>query len=182
VDGSFQIHKPLTPIVNAFLNCGDDVCLSLHPAREYVTDEVYVWCKHREYSIQSAIKQLQFFKHIGYDFGKKGIIESGFAIYKNNKITNDLNLMIRSLLTVLGDENDDNRLDQTIITMVLDRFFPDIKIFGVSRHLICSDYITYCWHGTNEPIPFYAKGIITEPSLNDKPMVYNDYNFINYAK
>lgn len=180
IDGSFQINKSLTPIVEEFIKSDQDICLAIHPYRDSIIEEYNIWNIYRDYPNEKIQKHLDLFERLNYDFNKKGFIAIGFSILKNIKINNDLNRITYDIQRLLGDEQDVDRLDQTTITVILDKFFPEIKIFTVSLRIIHSEFITWCLHGSNTPIEYIIEDEIKTPHLNDTPVIYNDCNFINY--
>lgn len=174
VDGSIKIHKPLNYIVDKFIESGSDICFLIHPYRDSIVTEYKVWNVYRNFPIEKIMKHLTLFQTIGYDFNKKGFIEIGFSIVKKDKINEDINRLTYSFQKLLGDENDIDRLDQTTITVIIDRFFPDIKVFGVSESIIHSEYMTWCGHNTDKEIAFSMEDMIKTPHLNNKEIIYQD--------
>ena len=61
-----------------------------------------------------------------------------------------------NILKQLGTENEIERLDQTVYTVVLTllRKQQNFKVFPISQQVLQSDYMTWCFHGTPHPIPW----------------------------
>jgi hypothetical protein len=178
VDGSIKIHKSITPIVDDFIKSGDDVCFLLHPYRDYIPLEYKVWEVYRGFPMDKIKEHITLFNNIGYDFNKKGFIQLNFSIVKRNKINDDINRMTYAFQKLFGNEKDIDRLDQMTITVVLDRFFPNVKVYGVSEKLLHSEYMTWCGHNSNAEIIFNEEHMIKEPHLNGKEMEYNDLKIL----
>ena len=182
VDGSIKIHKSITPIVDAFIKSECDMCFLLHPYRDYIPLEYSVWNKYRNFPLERIQQHLILFNQLGYDFNKKGFIQLNFSIIKRNKINEDVNRLTYAFQKLLGDTNDIDRLDQTTITVVLDKFFPNARIFTVSERILHSEYMTWCRHNSDNEIHFSMEHMIKEPHLNNIPMIYNDFSIIDYDK
>lgn len=176
VDGSIKIHKPINHIVEKFIQSGDDVCFLIHPYRDNIPVEYQIWNMFRNFPKEKALQHLSIFQSLGYDFNKKGFIQLNFSIVKRNKINNDINTLTYYFQKLFGNENDIDRLDQTTLTVILDRFFPDVKVFGVSESLLHSEYMTWCGHNSDNEINFNMDEMIKTPHLNDKEIIYQDLN------
>lgn len=167
VDGSIGIHKSITPLVDAFIKSDDDVCLLIHPYRDNLIVEYNAWLQYRGFPLERAQKHVKFLQSIGYDFNRKGLIQLNFSINKRSKLTDDIDRLMYAIQRYLGDEKDIDRLDQTIITAVLDRFFPDIKVFCVGEDILHSSYMTWYAHNSDREIGYSPSHVLT-PHLFDK--------------
>ena len=154
-------------MVEKFINSGDDVCFLIHPYRDNLIIEYNTWMKYRNFPYDRAQKHVDFLTRIGYDFNKKGMIQLNFSINKRGKLTDDIDRMMYAIQKYLGDEQDIDRLDQTVISAVLDRFFPDIKVFAVGEGILHSEYMTWCSHNSDKEIP-YAPEFMCEPYICGK--------------
>lgn len=179
VDGSIKIHKSITPIVDDFIKSGDDMCFLLHPYRDYIPLEYKVWEVYRGFPQEKIIEHLTTFQRIGYDFNKKGFIQLNFSIVKRDKINEDVNRITYAFQKLFGNEKDIDRLDQMTITVVLDRFFSNIKVYSVSEKILHSEYMTWCGHNSDNEISFDFNAMIKEPHLNGKEMKYNDFKILD---
>lgn len=167
IDGSIKIHKSITPLVEKFINSGDDACFLIHPYRNNLIVEYNTWIKYRKFPRERAEKHVNFLRSIGYDFNKKGMIQLNFSINKRGKLTDDIDRVMYAIQKYLGDEQDIDRLDQTVISAVLDRFFPNIKIFAVGEDILHSEYMTWYGHNNDTPIGF-APEYMCEPYICGK--------------
>jgi hypothetical protein len=174
VDGSIKIKKSLTPIVDAFIESGDDLCLSLHPYCNEMVMELERWIQARGYPIEKAQKQVDFLASIGCDVRRKGLVQLNFAINKRSHITNKIDRMMYAILSYLGEENDVDRLDQTVISAVLDKFFHDVKVFLVGEDILHSQYMSWNKHGVEEEIPFVPQ-FCCEPFFRNESVYINSF-------
>lgn len=175
IDGSIGILKPITPLVDAFIESGCDACFLLHPYRDNLFEEYKVWGKYRNYPIKQIEKQILSLARIGYDSKKNGLIQLNFAINKRGKICDDINRITYAMLKYLGDENDLDRLDQTVITAILDRYFPDLKIFFVGEDITHSEYMQNFQHNSDNKMP-YAESSILEPFFRGEKVDVFSFN------
>lgn len=153
IDGSIEILKSLTPIVEEFLASGNDIGISAHIYRNNVVEELAIWNSFRDYPMSSVRKQINFFRNIGFEPTRKGLVQMNFAINKRGKITDDIDRMMYAILHYLGDENGPDRLDQTVFSVVIDKFFPHVKCKVYSEYLLHTDYLAWHHHGKNKRIP-----------------------------
>jgi hypothetical protein len=173
IDGSIGIFKSLTPLVDEFEKSGNDALFMLHPYRDNIIVEYNTWIKYRNFPFERAKKHVELLQRLGYDFNKKGMIEIGFNICKNTKLNDDINRVMYSTLKYLGDENDIDRLDQTVITAILDRYFPDIKIFFVGEEIIHSDYLKWFGHNTDNEIGYLPDCVLEPHFRGEKVEIYH---------
>lgn len=173
IDGSIGIFKSLTPLIDAFNKSGCDACFMLHPYRDNIIVEYNTWIKYRNFPFERAEKHVNFLTRIGYDFNKRGMIEIGFNICKKTKLTDDINRVMYSTMKYLGDENDIDRLDQTVITAILDRYFPDINIFFVGEDIIHSDYMKWFAHNTDDEIGYSPMHVLTPHFFNKEVTIFS---------
>lgn len=160
IDATIGILKSITPMVDAFIESECDACFLLHPYRDNLNNEYDVWNWLRDYPIEQIKKQNLLLDTIGYDRNKKGLIQLNFAINRKCKICDDIDRITYAMIKYLGTENDIDRLDQTIITAVLDRFFPKLKIFFVGEDIIHSEYMQRYDHNSNNKAPYWTDNII----------------------
>ena len=168
IDGSIEIKKSLTPIIDDFIAGGYDIGISAHIYRDKVTDELFTWHLYREYPISNVRKQVSFLKTINFDPSRKGLVQLNFAINKRGKITDDIDRMMYAIMKYLGDENGPDRLDQTIFSVVMDKFFPNITCKVYSELLLHGEYMAWHFHGENKPIELFEDLIIEPYFRNEK--------------
>ena len=174
VDGSIGIHKPISSLVNKFIKSDCEACFLIHPYRDNLIVEYQTWMAYRGFPYKKAQKHVNFLHGIGYDFNKKGLIQLNFTMKKKCGMVENLDRMMYCFQKYLGDEKDIDRLDQTVITGVLDRFFPDMKIFGVGEDILHSEYMTWYAHGSDREIGFSPQHVLT-PHLSDKEIKLNTF-------
>lgn len=167
IDGSIELKKSITPLVEKFIESGCDACFMLHPYRDNIITEYNTWIQYRQFPLTIAQKHVDFLQRLGYDFNKKGLIELGFSICKKNKINEDINRIMYSTMKYLGTEADADRLDQTIITAILDKYFPDINIFFVGEDNIHSPYMQWYAHNSDNPVT-YIRELLLRPHFFGK--------------
>ena len=160
IDGSIGIMKSLTPIVEDFIESGCDVGLSCHIYRDNIVEEYQAWYAARNYPMENIKRHITFYDTIGFDYNRKGLIQMNFAINKKSKITDDIDRMMYAIMHYLG-EGEIDRLDQTVFSVVMDRFFPNVDCYLMSEYLLHSDYLAWYFHGKNERIPLFDNLIIT---------------------
>ena len=137
VDGSFEVRKPLTRIVDEYERGDYDRCMMIHPERNTMPAEYDAWCKTRGYSIVQAAKCLTMMESMGYDLSYRGLFEAGFEVVSDTPINRDVNDLTFGLLTALGTDRKIERVDQTILSFVINRFFADsIRILPVPETII----------------------------------------------
>lgn len=147
IDGSIQIHKSLRKFYDAFIESKCDVGLNIHPSRNNVYDEYNAWLKIRNYSKLQAAKCMVMFKAAEYNPKYKGLYQGTVRICKNTELNKAIDEFTYNTLKKLGTENEIERLDQTIYSFVVNKFFNDIKIFAFSQQVFQSNYMNWCKHG-----------------------------------
>lgn len=148
VDGSMGINKSLDPIVD-FYNNGFDLCLCIHPTRANLYDEYLAWVRQRGYDVHQAERILNFIQGMeGYDVRKDfGLYQYNFMIQRRNKVNHDLNAMTLTLLKYLAPEGKEiERVDQTIGSFIINKYFPKMSILPVDQTLFNGGYFTWYQH------------------------------------
>lgn len=154
VDGSMVILKPLSFLVDKFVKGDYDMALMIHPERNNIKEEYNAWIQYRGYDPKQAKKCLDFMKSRGYQFHQKGLFQFGFAIQKKCAVVESANNTIFSLLKYFGEDGNIERLDQTVVTFVINMLYKEAMIMPVTEDLITnSPYIQWCFHRSNKPIP-----------------------------
>ena len=151
IDGSMGINKSLDEIVD-FFNNGFDLCVCIHPTRANLYEEYVAWVQQRGYDIKQAEKALSFFQYAeGYDVKKDyGLYQYNFMIQRKTRQNLLLNAMTLNLARYLApaDKHID-RLDQTIGSFVINKYFSDMKILPVDQTLFDGKFFTWYKHGSN---------------------------------
>ena len=153
IDGSMQINKSLRKLYDEFMKDNYDIGLSIHPERHNLVEEYGAWIYTRGYDRMKAQKAINMMSALGYDFNYKGQYQLGMKICKNTKRNQEINDLTFQLLKAL-DKDGIERLDQPIYSFVLNYYHNDLKAFPMSQQVFQSEYITWCFHNTNNPIPY----------------------------
>lgn len=164
IDGSVRINKSLRKLYNAFIDSNAAIGLNIHPSRDNVLDEYATWVKVRGYDVYQRDKCLCLMKVAGYDPTYKGLYQGTLRICKNTELNRHLDSFVYKTLVKLGSWGIIERLDQTIYSFILNKFFNPIPIFPVSTQVIQSDYCSWCVHGNDTVHPYIQD--------NDKELVY----------
>ena len=168
VDGSIGINKPLKPIVDEFERGKYDRCLMIHPHRNTLPSEYDVWVKTRNYPRQQADKCMRALQRMGYDLEQKGIYQGCFEVLRNNYTNTDINDITFALLCLMGAGSIE-RIDQTITSAVINRFYGNLKVLPVSEDIITDgDLMTWYFHNSDKAIP--QKTDLIAPIFAGKPV------------
>lgn len=173
IDGSIQINGSLDYIVDFFRKGDYDIALCIHPTRADLYSEYVAWVQQRNYPLEQANKVLNFLVGMeGYDVQNyKGLYQYNFMIQKNDKFNNCLNEMTLAYLRYLAP-NDKyiERIDQTIGSFVINKYFIQSKVLPVSQSLFLeSKYFTWMAHGSNTPLKG-GNANYSQPYLFNKPI------------
>lgn len=156
MDGSIQIHKSLRKLYDDFMASGADIGLNIHPERNNVYDEYQIWMRVRHYPREQFEKCMTLFKVAGYDPRYKGLYQATMRLCKNTDLNKQIDEMVyETLLKISKPNNTIDRLDQTIYSFVFNNFFEnDAKVFPFAQQVFQNTYMSWCYHGTNRPIPY----------------------------
>ena len=155
LDGSIKILKSLRPLINKFETGQYDRCLMIHPRRNTLPVEYDTWVKFRRYPRTQADRCLTAMRQQGYDMSCKGLYQGCFEILRNNPVNNAINDQTFGMLCLLGERGKIERLDQTVWSFVINRYYSDrLKVLPVSESLITrSPYMQWRKHHTTTPVP-----------------------------
>lgn len=168
VDGSIGIRQPLTPFVDEFERGRYDRCLMIHPHRNTIPDEYNVWCQTRGYSIVQAAKCMKAMERMGYKLNRRGLYQGCFEIQRDTEINHAVNDLTFCLLALMGGQGKIERIDQTVTSAVINRFFSDMRILPVSEDIVTDGrYMQWYFHNSDKPIPQKAHYIA--PVFAGKP-------------
>ena len=151
IDSSIEICKSLDNLINKFNNSGYKLALMPHP-RHNLVDEYNAWISTRGYSKERAISILNILGNITkYDFTYKGQAELTICIERKCKEVEDLDRMTYALLKYLGEENKIERVDQTIYSVILNRYFNKLPVMLIFNQLLLdSPYCKIYHHDSDE--------------------------------
>ena len=131
-------------------------------------DEYDVWIKTRHYPKEQATRCMKAMERMGYNLSQRGLIQACFEVVRNTAVNHDLNDMTFGLLALLGNGRIE-RLDQTVTSFVLQRFFPKVKLMCVSETIITDGQLMQWYiHNSCTPIPLKADEV--QPYLFGKPV------------
>lgn len=152
LDASIQINKSLDILVNDFIQSNSDMCLSVHWNMINAWNEYEYWVNYRNYPKEQAMKSAAFMKAAGYKQDYKGCFEATFKIQKNDDLNNEINEAVWGALMLLGNGEYADRVDQSILSAMVNTLYEGISIFPVTRSLYQSDYMMCYEHHSNTPL------------------------------
>jgi hypothetical protein len=166
VDGSIKIKKPLTPIIDEMERGHYDRCMMIHPHRDTMHQEYAEWIRTRDYPQEQAEKCMKMMWRMGYDFKERGMFQGCFEVLRDNTVNRDVNDLTFGLLCTLATNGKIERIDQTITSFVLNRFFAQrINILPVGETIVTDgDLMQWHYHHSTRPIKS------TQPI---QPMMFN---------
>ena len=151
MDASIKIFKSLRFLYDAFINSNADIGLNIHPTRTKLVEEYIAWCIERDYPIESAVKCLNFIKSTNYDFDFNGLYQGTFRICKNTELNRNIDTITLNILQQLSENGKIERIDQTIYSYVVNKYFKHVKIFPMSTKLIQSNVMQKYSHLYHQP-------------------------------
>lgn len=154
IDGSMVITGNLDYLVEYFNKENYDICLEIHPTRNNQYDEYLAWVQTRNYPVEQANMVLSFMSAMeGYDVkNHKGLYQYNFMIQRKNKVNMDINRMTLAFLKWLAPMGKEvERIDQTVGSFVINKYFNMVKVLPVSQ-MICTSgkYFKWCKHGSDD--------------------------------
>lgn len=152
IDGSMGIVNVLDPIVEAFENGEYDLGVMIHPSRNKMYDEYKAWVNQRGLKAESANFALQTMVNNGYDVaGYKGLYQFNFMIHRKNAFNiKFMEVTLDTLKKLAIDGERIHRVDQTIGSFVLNKFFWNERVMAVGQY-IC-DGVFFDWYKHNSDI------------------------------
>lgn len=154
IDGSISVEKNLDPLIKRFLKEDYDMSLMIHPTRSNMYDEYVAWVGARDYPQSQAQKCLNYMYSHGYDVKNyKGLYQMCFEITRrDNKKCDDWHRLCYAVLKYLGDDNTRiERVDQTVTSFLLNKYFSDSKVMWFDQRIAQSEYLKWYAHGSNIP-------------------------------
>ena len=167
IDGSIGVKQSLKPIVDEFERGKYDRCVMMHPYRNTMSVEYGEWVRTRNYPLSQAAKCMKAMERFGFNLETQGMIQGCFEVVRNNTVNNDVNDMVFGLLCLMGTGKIE-RIDQTVTTFVVERFFKKIKLMAVSENIVTDGKLMqWYWHKSDRLI-YTGKPI--QPLINGKPI------------
>ena len=168
IDGSIELKKSLAPLLKAFNDGGYDRCLMIHPQRNTLPSEYDVWVKTRGYPRSQADKCMVALKRMGYDLEQKGLYQGCFEVQRDNRTNNAINDLVFGLHCLMGTGSIE-RIDQTITSAIINRFYSNLKVLPVSEDIITDgNLMQWYFHNSDRPIP--QKTDLIAPIFCGKPV------------
>ena len=147
IDGSVGVVGSLDPLVEKFISENYDISLMPHPLWSDFVSEYQMWIKARNYPVENANRFIKFLNDSRYDASYKGLFQLCFSIKRRNATTSAIDQMTWSILKYLSiDQPKFERLDQTVFSYVMNRYFNHLKVLPVSEQVVRSKALTWFWH------------------------------------
>lgn len=179
IDGSMEIKGSLDPLIDKFNKENYDICLMPHPIWPDFINEYSAWIKMRKYPVQNAQRFFEFIKNVNYDINYKGLFQLCFSIKRNTELTKQIDNLTYNFIQYLSpNKQNTERLDQTIFTYVMNRYFNKIKVLSVSEQIVRSKAIQWYWHNSDQP----NMNIFYDISKPDMKYVFNKLEQCYYLK
>jgi len=156
VDGSIQVNKNLDIFIRKMEESNSDCCLFLHNYHKTFRQEYYAWELARNYPHQQVEKIIELVGE-NYFNNNKGIVCRTVFAQKNTAYNRKLNSIVFDYCKLLKfDKYKADRLDQTILSYVIQQYFYDIlNPLYFSIELI-NDTEYFTWYSHNSYIKLYT--------------------------
>lgn len=172
IDASMGIVGNTDLLFNKFVEGDYEACVMAHPARNNMIDEYQAWTTGRNYDPEQANLCLLFMAKI-YNYEAKeykGLYQGNFIIQRKSKMNLDWNRLVFATLCYLAPEGKQvERINQTITSLILNRYFSSRKIMVVSEKTCSGKIFKWYLHGTNI-LNAHAGEILCQPYLFNKPV------------
>lgn len=166
IDGSIEVKKSLKPIIDRFEAGHYDIALLMHPLRCTIEEEYHAWVQERDYSAKQAERCMKLLTEKGYDIQLKGLYQSGFIITRRSDHARHIEIQAYNLLKELSTDGKMERLDQTILSAVINKEYARLNALPVSSQVLSSYYLQLYMHGTDKINLFHL------PDLRQKDQRY----------
>lgn len=151
IDGSMHVKGSLDTLIDRF-NAGKyDICLMPHPLWSDMITEYNAWIRMRGYPVENANHAVDFLRKSNYDVKYQGLYQLCFTIKRRSYVTKQIDSMTMSILEYLSSENSFERLDQTMFSYVMNRYFSNLNVLPVSEQIVRSYAIQWYWHNSDNP-------------------------------
>ena len=151
LDGSIQIKKSLSPIVDKFIEGNYDLGIPLNIFCPFLVADYQYWVRYRNYPLEHARRALNYLQfHEKWDFNYRGYVECSFRIIKKNEANKLIDQTTYNHLKILHS-NPIDRLDQPIYAYVLQSLKLDnFKVMPFGRQALQSDYMQKYQHNSTD--------------------------------
>jgi len=140
IDGSILIKHSLKKLFEQIKN--NEVLVKLHPERNNILDELYVWNKIRNLSIYGIEKFKFIANKDNINLKNNFLIESCVLVYKNDKIIKELCENVIAYMKFLGENNMLFLTNQCTMSLLIQKFNIKYDIFKQR------DYFVHYCHGS----------------------------------
>lgn len=166
LDGSIGVRQPLREFIGRMQQGGYDRCLMIHPRRNLITTEYKAWVRGRGLPQQVADKCMEYMRQHGYSMGYRGLFQTCFEIVRRNSVNDALNRSVYDILLKLGDEGHVVRVDQTVLTFVVNnKYSRRLKVLPVSERIVTDGRLmTWYRHNSNA---------VNHSSITIDPVMFN---------
>ena len=150
LDSSMKIKKKLNKIIDDFNTQNDDIGLLLMPFHDNKPfTEIKIWNNNlKRLSNTQANLLYNLYKYYNME-NYRGGIDAGFKIIKNTEEIKQLHETVWQHILFLKGDKDICRLDQVVLSLIIYKEFKNLKVMLFSRRWLQSEFIRYCYHGTN---------------------------------
>lgn len=150
IDGSIEVSGSLDALVEKFNSGNYDICLMPHPLWADFISEYQAWIKMRSYPVEQAQRFFKFLESARYDLRYQGLFQLCFSLKRRSETTDAIDAMTMSILKYLSiGQSQFERLDQTVFSFVMNRYFSNLKVLPVSEQIVRSYALTWYWHKSN---------------------------------
>ena len=175
VDGSVGINKPLDAIIDKMEKEDYKALYLLHPTRNTMYDEYAAWVAIRGYDVNQANNNLLYFNTHNYDVKKyKGLVQLNFSVQKDCKMNRNANEYTLALCHYLSLTDDVDRLDQTINSFVLMKYFPAMRFGFFDERIVHGKLMTWFAHNSDIPLNFDSSMLIKPYWNNERVMTLRE--------
>lgn len=174
VDGSVGINVSLKPFIDDFEEGKYDACLMIHPYRNNLIAEYMEWVKSRSYPAKQAAKCISMMDSLGYDFLYKGMFQGCFSIQRRGELTESIDKLTLYFMRSVGEEGKIERLDQTILSFVINKYFNHINVMSVTQEIFEGKYLSWYGYNSMNTIPLHRSQMI-QPFMFNKPVMPKKY-------
>lgn len=151
IDASIGLKRSLRPLIDRFEEGRYDLCLMPHPLRTTVVEEYAVWVSERGYSAAQAERCMEALRQMGCDLQCKGLYQGGFMIVRRTPEMLQIKEAVHSMLQSLGTKGKIERLDQTVLSAIINKEGAGFKVLPLSSQILSSYYMQIYLHGTSTP-------------------------------
>lgn len=151
IDGSMEITGSLDELIEKFQVGSYDICLMPHPLFADFINEYQLWMRARQYPLENAKKFFKLLSDARYDPRYRGLFQICFSVKRRGKTTDAIDAMTMALMKYLSvDQEKFERLDQTVFSFVMNRYFSHLKVLPVSEQIVRSQAVQWYWHSSSK--------------------------------